>query len=414
MDSHSRSSPSPLFVRQNSNSPHRRAPPPNPRLTLPLPVPLPSLPPHFPRDGYDYRRPVSSTRSSTSANHVIDLTSDDESTAAPAVAPTPLPQVQPQPQPQPRPQPNMASVPLPRFGREIIDLSADTSPVQNTHPQHARTSSSPEVQFVSSRQRSRTEQRPAQPPPFLDPYPEQRRPVQELLLDDSEDDIIIAGERSGVNLLAPLGAHRRPELRTLAQRIYEGSRVSGPVRAAYAAMMRMPDLFGAVNNDGDNTRPNHILGIGGPAFMNYETVAFDYLRNGDDVQLPAPKFDPPPPAPEGFTRDPTEEDTIVCPNCEEELAVGESEEKRQVWVVKACGHVSYILSRLGVLRKVTDKAYQVYCGTCMNNRKRKTTKGTKGKERADEAELPPRFSTCQADNCDLRVSHKSDVMQIFL
>lgn len=353
MDSHSRSSPSPLFVRQNSNSPHRRAPPPNPRLTLPLPVPLPSLPPHFPRDGYDYRRPVSSTRSSTSANHVIDLTSDDESAAAPEVAPTP----QPQTQPQIRPQPNMASVPLPRFGREIIDLSADTSPIQNNHPQHARTSSSPEVQFVSSRPRSRTEQRPAQPPPFLDPYPEQRRPVQELVLDDPEDDIIIAGERSGVNLLAPLGAHRRPGYRTLAQRIYEGSRVPGPVRAAYAAMMRMPDLFGAVNNDGDNTRPNPILGIGGPAFMNYETVAFDYLRNGDDtVQLPVPKFDPPPPAPEGFTRDPTEEDTIVCPNCEEELAVGESEEKRQVWVVKACGHVSCILSGLDSCRAITDIA----------------------------------------------------------
>jgi hypothetical protein len=49
----------------------------------------------------------------------------------------------------------------------------------------------------------------------------------------------------------------------------------------------------------------------------------------------------------------------------------------------------------------------------MNNRKRKTTKGTKGKERADEAELPPRFSTCQADGCEVRVSHKVDVMQIY-
>jgi hypothetical protein len=346
MDSHSRSSPSPLFVRQNSNSPQRRAAPPNPRLTLPLPVPLPSIPPHFPRDGYDYRRPVSSARSSTSANNVIDLTSDDDSTAVPGTGPTPQPQLQPQPQPQP--QPNMASVPLPRFGREIIDLSADTSPVHNNHPQHARTSSSPEVQFVSSRPRSRTEQRPAQPPPFLDPHPEHRRPVQELVLDDPEDDIIIAGERSGVNLLAPLGAHRLQGYGSLAQRVFGTGRVSGPVRAAYATMVRanmMPNLFGAVNNDDDNFRPNPLLGIGGPAFMNYETVAFDFLRNGDDhVQLPVPKFDPPPPAPEGFTRDPTEEDTIVCPNCEEELAVGESEEKRQVWVVKGCGHVSFILS----------------------------------------------------------------------
>ncbi|KAG9748102.1 hypothetical protein KCU73_g7178, partial [Aureobasidium melanogenum] len=384
MDSHTRSSPSPLFVRQNSHSPHRRATPHNPRLTLPLPVPLPSLPPHFPRDGYDYRRPVSSARSNTPANNVIDLTSDDDSTA-PGNAPTP------------QPQPTTAPVPLPRFGREIIDLSADTSPQQPTHPRHARTSSSPEVQFVSSRPRSRNDQRPPQPPPFLDPNPEHRRYVPELVLDDPEDDVIIAGERTGVNLLAPLGAHGR--YGGLVQRIFEGgTRLPGPVRAAVTTIMRggtMPHIFGAVNEDGNNPRPANFLGAGLPGFMNFETVAFDYLRNGDDpVQLPVPKFDPPPPAPEGFTRDPTEEDTIVCPNCEDELAVGESEEKRQVWVVKACGHV--------------------YCGTCMNNRKRKTNKGTKGKGRADEPMLPLPFSTCRADDCGLRVSHKNDVMQIFL
>ncbi|KAI4726934.1 cell cycle control protein [Aureobasidium sp. EXF-10728] len=390
MDSHNRSSPSPLFVRQNSHSPQRRATPPNPnpRRTLPLPVPLPSIPPHFPRDGYDYRRPLSSARSSTSANNIIDLTSDDDSTA-PGNAPTP--------QPQPQPQPTAAPVPLPRFGREIIDLSADTSPAQPAQPRHARTSSSPEVQFVFSRPRSRTDQR-AQPPPFLDPHPEHRRHVPELVLDDPEDDVIIAGERAGVNLLGPLGAHRR--YGGLVQRLFEGgARIPGPVRAAVTTIMRggpMPHFFGAANDDGENSRAANILGMAGmPGFMNYDTVAFDLLGNPDDhVQLPVPKFDPPPPAAEGFTRDPTEEDTIVCPNCEDELAVGESEEKRQVWVVKGCGHV--------------------YCGTCMNNRKRRTNKGTKGKGRADEPVLPPPFSTCQADDCRIRVSHKNDVMQIFL
>lgn len=66
------------------------------------------------------------------------------------------------------------------------------------------------------------------------------------------------------------------------------------------------------------------------------------------------------------------------------------------------------------LEEVTDTSTQVYCGTCMNNRKRKTNKGTKGKGRADEPVLPPPFSTCRADDCGLRVSHKNDVMQIFL
>ena len=101
----------------------------------------------------------------------------------------------------------------------------------------------------------------------------------------------------------------------------------------------MPSIFGATE---DNDFPRHdarlFTGMM-PAFLNYETVAFNVGTGDEDIRLPLPKFDPPPPAPEGFTRDPTEEDTIVCPNCEEELAVGESEEKRQVWVVKGCGHV---------------------------------------------------------------------------
>jgi hypothetical protein len=50
----------------------------------------------------------------------------------------------------------------------------------------------------------------------------------------------------------------------------------------------------------------------------------------------------------------------------------------------------------------------------MNNRKRKVVKGTKGKGRADDLLLPKPFSNCRADECSVRVSHKHDVMQIFL
>ena len=157
MDPRHRSSPSPLFVRQESDSPERRTTPPRHPLLA-----LPSIRSHFPRDGFDYRRPLSAAQSSTSANNVIDLTSDDDS-ALPETAPTPQPQFA------------AAPMALPRFGREIIDLSADTSPVRPAHPHHARTSPSPEVQFVSSRPLSRTDQHPPNPPPFLDPHPERRR-----------------------------------------------------------------------------------------------------------------------------------------------------------------------------------------------------------------------------------------------
>ncbi|KAI5250413.1 cell cycle control protein [Aureobasidium subglaciale] len=387
MDSRRRSSPSPLFVRQNSATPERRPTPPYSRLALP--IPLPSLRSHYPHDGFDFRRPVSSTHSSTSANNVIDLTSDDD--AAPTGNAL-----------TPQPRPAAAPVALPRFGREIIDLSADASPVRATHPPNLRTSPSPEVQFVSSRPRSRTDQRPNHPPPpFLDPNLERRRPVAGLVLDDPEDDVVIAGERTGVNLLGPLAAHRRTNFGTLAQRLFERGNNTLPglpgLRALYADVMRegvMPTLFGGVHDENDHRFPNHMGLADLPGALNYETQAFNLGTGGEHQQVPIPKFDPPKPAAEGFTRDPTEEDTIVCPNCEDELAVGDSDEKRQVWVVKGCGHV--------------------YCGTCMNNRKRKTTKSTKGKGRADDLMLPSPFAACRADNCDVRVSHKNDVMQIFL
>lgn len=62
------------------------------------------------------------------------------------------------------------------------------------------------------------------------------------------------------------------------------------------------------------------------------------------LREPPPRYDPPKPAQEGFTRSPKEGDTVVCPNCDDELGTGDTEEKRSVWFVKGCGHVSYLNS----------------------------------------------------------------------
>ena len=75
-----------------------------------------------------------------------------------------------------------------------------------------------------------------------------------------------------------------------------------------------------------------------PIDLNWDRAAFQ-IGNGHRHQPPAPTYDPPPPARKGFTRSPREEDTAVCPNCDDELGTGEDEMKRQVWVVKSCGHV---------------------------------------------------------------------------
>lgn len=54
---------------------------------------------------------------------------------------------------------------------------------------------------------------------------------------------------------------------------------------------------------------------------------------------PPPTYDPPSPPRAGYTRDPKEDDILLCPNCDQELGVGEDEIKKQVWVIKKCGHV---------------------------------------------------------------------------
>jgi hypothetical protein len=91
----------------------------------------------------------------------------------------------------------------------------------------------------------------------------------------------------------------------------------------------------------------HGRGFAGP-LLNYQQTAFDLSMEPEpepDRQETAspPSYPPPPKAPEGFTRSPTEEEYLICPNCNEELSVGDSDLKKQVWLVKACGHVSIAL-----------------------------------------------------------------------
>lgn len=80
-----------------------------------------------------------------------------------------------------------------------------------------------------------------------------------------------------------------------------------------------------------------------PTF-DYHATGFDMGLDFDDlhdepVPPPAPTYEAPAKAAQGYTRSPQEEDSLVCPNCGDELCNGETEQKRQVWIVKHCGHV---------------------------------------------------------------------------
>lgn len=78
-----------------------------------------------------------------------------------------------------------------------------------------------------------------------------------------------------------------------------------------------------------------------PGDLDFVTQGF---RMGDapatrQTQPPLPTYDAPSPPRAGFTRSPKEEDMLVCPNCDDELGLGNDDTKRQVWVIKACSHV---------------------------------------------------------------------------
>ncbi|KAL5113560.1 hypothetical protein ACEQ8H_008569 [Pleosporales sp. CAS-2024a] len=123
--------------------------------------------------------------------------------------------------------------------------------------------------------------------------------------------------------------------------------------------------------------------------LDFDMIGFDLGGGAAQRAPPPPTYTAPNAAPEGFTRSPQEDGALICPNCEEELCVGDDETKRQVWIVKACGHV--------------------YCGECTANRSSK--KSNKGKER------PPRtkpFAKCVVEDCDKKVSHSKAMFQIFL
>ncbi|KAI9796965.1 MAG: hypothetical protein M1825_006279 [Sarcosagium campestre] len=117
--------------------------------------------------------------------------------------------------------------------------------------------------------------------------------------------------------------------------------------------------------------------------MNYNVVALD---NEAANITPPPKYEAPPAPTEGFVRSPGEDDVVVCPNCDDELGVGSTEEKRSVWFVKGCGHV--------------------YCGSCAKNRSASRHRSNNRKD------LAKPFKECLV--CRKSVSAPSTMKQIYL
>ncbi|KAL4901655.1 hypothetical protein BDW74DRAFT_71938 [Aspergillus multicolor] len=115
------------------------------------------------------------------------------------------------------------------------------------------------------------------------------------------------------------------------------------------------------------------------------TIPFPPIEPLSERERQRDTYKPPSPAPEGFTRSAEEDDVAICPNCDEELGMGD-DVKQQIWISKQCGHV--------------------YCGECATNRSL-----TKAKKKASKTKP---FAICQVPGCGTKISSHRAMFQVYL
>ncbi|KIW03851.1 uncharacterized protein PV09_05150 [Verruconis gallopava] len=289
----------------------------------------------------------------------------------------------------------------PRFPAEIIDLSGDTPQrpwreqerggESGDNSQNEVHNGSPEVQFVRARPLSpRLRFAGVTPPAHRLPDRLTRGPIE--IPDDDEIEIIEERllppqvplpppGRIG-NFIATFGTATR-----ILQDVGLIARAGG---ASHRASRRGPRPHPQPHQRARAQTHVQVHNFDMPN-LDFGFAAFDlgYGREEPRTEREESVVPAPNPAPEGFTRNPTEEDVLVCPNCDAELSMGESDVKRQVWLVKTCGHI--------------------YCGECAASRL--ATKPRKGKEPVNQKYQP--LKKCVVEGCVARTTGKQ-MIQLFL
>ena len=314
------------------------------------------------RRSVDLRRPIMSQ----STQQVIDLTEDRSSPGAARVGPPTFSHSEGQRGAQ-RP---------PRFDRDIISIDDQEDEAVDLRED------SPEIQFLTSRPRSRS-------------------------LSTTQH----ARHQSSLRQ-----RRHTPAIRSPVRRPQVSLRITGaPVEAHGHQNARwLFHPFGAqVHANTPRTHEDELgewdFPVGNielPAHLNYLAPAFDLEQPARRQPQPrVPTYEPPAAAQEGYTRTPKEDDVLVCPNCDDELGLGDDEVKRQVWVVKACGHACAIYSST-LLQLIF---VQVYCGECAKNRSinKKTLLSATSKR------IKP-FSKCVVEGCGKNVSSVRSVIQVYM
>jgi hypothetical protein len=308
----------------------------NPEVHLPH-IEHMAAPPRYAGDGLDFRRPYGAAREpymdspqlseEEEDDEVIDLTADDSGYGASQDGNAGVFHHEGrdvQHLHQPRRPPNPPSR-LPRGMDVIIDLESGHEEWRLVSPPPAVVPHSPDIQFVSSRRIGNPDGDEVQ---FVreNPLPEaevQRRRAREREREQDRGLERLIATRDGRYIhLAHHVADVQETINRTAARLYAAhaapvapARRAGPIRIGFAAPM-----------------------------LDFALVGFDMGMGAPVPAPPAPTYKAPDKAPEGFTRSPKEEGALMCPNCEEELCTGDNDTKRQVWLVKTCGHVSFVLN----------------------------------------------------------------------
>jgi hypothetical protein len=220
----------------------------------------------------------------------------------------------------------------PRFANNIIDLATDspTDPPPQPRP-------SADVQVLSSRTlhfpRTRTllnlpESREAFNLDIFNPdVPPYLPPEAQALVDGRTDTFGFRPLREMSRGSGVIGPNYGVEdvLLAISERHRMGSSIVVSTTRHYGLADRNDSIPGSI--------PASNLG-------GFEIV--DDQSGTDDGSHTDASYRAPPTPPPGFTRTPRSGDELVCPNCDAELCTGDDDIARQVWAVKACGHVSFL------------------------------------------------------------------------
>lgn len=270
------------------------------------------------RRGFDLRRPIMSQP----RQDVIDLTEETNSPEhAQTIPPAPLHYEAPTATNRP-----------PRFDRNIINIDDDEPGPVVTR------GASPEIEFLTSRPRSRS-----------------RSATRRL-----------ARRRPAITP----GSTHRPQV---AVRVAGGERNQNQP-AGWANALQALHFPRSFRNDFAHGNEELVGWEGdlGHTFFEAPNINLNFAQAGFNYEQPTrvqprlPIYEAPPPAQAGFTRSPGEDEILVCPHCDDELGVGSDEIKRQVWVIKACGHV---------------RTTSLLCLSCTNVYARSTVANVPGIER---------------------------------